>query len=33
MFLRKDVDSGDGLHPSVHGYRVMGEAVPLSLFE
>jgi lysophospholipase L1-like esterase len=33
MFLRKDVDSGDGLHPSVYGYRVMGEAVPLSLFE
>lgn len=32
MFLRKDVDSGDGLHPSIDGYRVMGEAVPLSLF-
>lgn len=33
MFMRKDVDSGDGLHPSMHGYRVMGEAVPLSLFD
>ena len=32
-FMRKDVDSGDGLHPSIEGYRVMGEAVPLSLFE
>jgi lysophospholipase L1-like esterase len=32
-FLRKDVDSGDGLHPSIHGYRLMGGAVPLSLFE
>jgi lysophospholipase L1-like esterase len=30
--LRKDYDSGDGLHPSATGYRAMGEAVPLSLF-
>jgi lysophospholipase L1-like esterase len=30
--LRKDFDSGDGLHPSVAGYRAMGEAVPLSIF-
>ena len=26
-------DSGDGLHPSPVGYRVMAEAFPLSLFE
>jgi lysophospholipase L1-like esterase len=26
-------DSGDGLHPSMAGYRVMGDAVPLSLFD
>jgi lysophospholipase L1-like esterase len=26
-------DSGDHLHPSEMGYRVMGEAVPLSLFQ
>jgi lysophospholipase L1-like esterase len=25
-------DSGDGLHPSAAGYRVMGEAIPLGLF-
>jgi len=25
-------DSGDHLHPSAAGYRVMGEAIPLSLF-
>ncbi|HEY6374972.1 MAG TPA: SGNH/GDSL hydrolase family protein [Edaphobacter sp.] len=25
-------DSGDGLHPSAVGYKVMGEAIPLSLF-
>jgi lysophospholipase L1-like esterase len=31
-FLKKELDSGDGLHPSIEGYRVMGEAVPLSLF-
>lgn len=29
--LRKEFDSGDGLHPSPAGYRFMGEAVPLSL--
>ena len=31
-YLRKEYDSGDGLHPSIDGYRAMGEAVPLSLF-
>ncbi len=25
-------DSGDGLHPSVAGYKAMGDAIPLSLF-
>jgi lysophospholipase L1-like esterase len=25
-------DSGDHLHPSLAGYRIMGEAVPLSFF-
>nr|WP_206367748.1 SGNH/GDSL hydrolase family protein [Sphingomonas piscis] len=30
--MRKELDSGDGLHPSLDGYRLMGEAVPLSLF-
>ena len=30
--LRKEFDSGDGLHPSAAGYRFMGEAVPLTLF-
>jgi lysophospholipase L1-like esterase len=30
--MRKDYDSGDGLHPSAAGYRAMGEAVPLALF-
>jgi lysophospholipase L1-like esterase len=30
--LRKDFDSGDGLHPSPAGYRFMGDAVPLALF-
>jgi lysophospholipase L1-like esterase len=29
--LRKDYDSGDGLHPSSAGYRAMGEAIPLAL--
>ena len=29
--MRKDLDS-DGLHPNGAGYRLMGEAVPLSLF-
>jgi lysophospholipase L1-like esterase len=31
--MRKKYDSGDGLHPSDAGYRAMGEAVPLNLFE
>lgn len=31
--LRAEVDSGDGLHPSMAGYRFMGDAVPLSLFK
>jgi lysophospholipase L1-like esterase len=26
-------DSGDGLHPSAAGYKVMGDAIPLALFE
>lgn len=30
--LRSDLDSGDGLHPSMRGYIAMGDAVPLSLF-
>lgn len=30
--LRSDLDSGDGLHPSAAGYRLMGYSVPLSLF-
>ena len=30
--LRNDLDSGDGLHPSLTGYRLMGYSVPLSLF-
>jgi lysophospholipase L1-like esterase len=30
--LKKEFDSGDGLHPSPEGYRFMGGAVPLSLF-
>jgi lysophospholipase L1-like esterase len=30
--LKREFDSGDGLHPSPEGYRFMGEAVPLSLF-
>ena len=30
--LRKEYDSGDGLHPSAAGYRFMGEVVPLALF-
>lgn len=30
--MRADVDSGDGLHPSIAGYRIMAEAVPLGLF-
>jgi lysophospholipase L1-like esterase len=30
--MRRDVDSGDGLHPSIAGYQAMANAVPLSLF-
>ena len=30
--LRPDLDSGDGLHPSLRGYVVMGDAVPLTHF-
>lgn len=30
--LRKEFDSGDGLHPSAAGYRFMGEAVTLGSF-
>ena len=30
--LRPDYDSGDGLHPSIAGYRAMAAAVPLALF-
>lgn len=30
--LNPAYDSGDGLHPSIAGYRAMAEAVPLSLF-
>jgi len=30
--LRRNFDSGDGLHPSAAGYKFMGDAVPLSLF-
>ncbi|WP_010218054.1 SGNH/GDSL hydrolase family protein [Sphingomonas sp. PAMC 26621] len=30
--LRKDYDSGDGLHPSPVGYRAMAGKVPLGLF-
>jgi lysophospholipase L1-like esterase len=30
--LKKQFDSGDGLHPSPEGYRFMGTVVPLSLF-
>jgi len=31
--LKAEVDSGDGLHPSMAGYVVMGDAVPLTLFQ
>ncbi len=31
--LSSDVDSGDHLHPSVAGYKLMADAVDLSLFE
>lgn len=30
--LRAAVDSGDGLHPSIEGYRAMAAGVPLDLF-
>jgi lysophospholipase L1-like esterase len=30
--LKKQFDSGDGLHPSPEGYRFMGSIIPLSLF-
>lgn len=29
--LRADLDSGDGLHPSVAGYQAMADAVPLAV--
>jgi lysophospholipase L1-like esterase len=28
--IRKDYDSGDGLHPSLAGYRAIADAVPLA---
>jgi lysophospholipase L1-like esterase len=31
--LRKEFDSGDGLHPSIAGYRFMGDAATLTLFK
>lgn len=31
--LNPAYDSGDHLHPSAAGYRVMGESIPLSLFQ
>lgn len=31
--LNPAYDSGDHLHPSIEGYKVMGESVPLSLFK
>lgn len=31
--LRPDADTGDHLHPDTTGYRLMGEAVDLSLFQ
>ncbi len=30
--LRPDADTGDHLHPNAEGYRIMGGAVPLTLF-
>jgi lysophospholipase L1-like esterase len=30
--LRRELDSGDGLHPSIAGYQAMADAVPLSVF-
>lgn len=32
-YMLKNLDSGDGLHPSMAGYKAMAQAVPLSLFE
>jgi lysophospholipase L1-like esterase len=29
--LRPDLDSGDGLHPSIAGYQAMADAVPLAV--
>ncbi len=31
-FLKREYDSGDGLHPSDTGYRAMAEAIDLALF-
>jgi len=31
--LKKQFDSGDGLHPSPEGYRFMGNIIPLSIFQ
>lgn len=31
--MRADFDSGDGLHPSMAGYRAMGDAVDLAFFD
>ncbi len=31
--LRADADTGDHLHPNEQGYKIMGEAVDLALFE
>lgn len=31
MRLRPDLDSGDGLHPSIAGYQAMADAVPLAV--
>lgn len=33
MRMQAVYDSGDGLHPSIAGYKAMGEAVPLTLFD
>lgn len=32
MRMRRALDSGDGLHPSLAGYEAMADAVPLDLF-